>query len=146
MSNSVAETVLGAMVLATAGGFLVYAGQHAGLQMAQDSYSLSAAFRTAEGVLVGTDVRLAGIKVGAVTDLELDTETYQARAEFSIRNDIVIPEDSDIKVAQEGLLGGYYLEITPGASDFMLSSGDEILNTQGSVSLLDLFVRFGLQQ
>jgi phospholipid/cholesterol/gamma-HCH transport system substrate-binding protein len=146
MSNSVAETVLGAVVLATAGGFLVYAGQNAGFQMAQDSYSLSAAFRTAEGVLVGTDVRLAGIKVGSVTDLELDTETYQARAEFSIRNDIVIPEDSDIKVAQEGLLGGYYLEITPGASDFMLSSGDEILNTQGSVSLLDLFVRFGLQQ
>jgi phospholipid/cholesterol/gamma-HCH transport system substrate-binding protein len=146
MSNSVAETVLGAVVLATAGGFLVYAGQNAGFQMAQDSYSLSAAFRTAEGVLVGTDVRLAGIKVGSVTDLELDTETYQARAEFSIRNDIVIPEDSDIKVAQEGLLGGYYLEITPGASDFMLSSGDEIVNTQGSVSLLDLFVRFGLQQ
>ncbi len=146
MSNSVAETVLGAVVLATAGGFLVYAGQNAGFQMARDSYALSAAFRSADGVLVGTDVRLAGIKVGSVTELELDTETYQARAEFSIRNDIMIPEDSDIKVAQEGLLGGYFLEITPGASDFMLSAGDEILNTQGSVSLLDLFVRFGLQQ
>jgi phospholipid/cholesterol/gamma-HCH transport system substrate-binding protein len=146
MSNSIAEMVLGAVVLATAGGFLVYAGQSAGFQMEREGYSLSAGFRTAEGVLVGTDVRLAGIKIGTVTELELDTETYQARAFFSIRNDVMVPEDSDIKVAQEGLLGGYYLEITPGASDFMLSSGDEILNTQGSVSLLDLFVRFGLQQ
>jgi phospholipid/cholesterol/gamma-HCH transport system substrate-binding protein len=146
MSNSVAEIVLGAVVLATAGGFLVYAGQSAGFQVARETYSLSAAFRTAEGVLVGTDVRLAGIKIGSVTNLELDTETYQARTIFSVRNDVMIPEDSDVKVAQEGLLGGYYLEITPGASDFMLASGDEILNTQGSVSLLDLFVRFGLQQ
>jgi phospholipid/cholesterol/gamma-HCH transport system substrate-binding protein len=146
VTNSIAETVIGAVVVAVAGVFLVYAGQTAGRQVAGDSYELAARFRSAEGISVGTDVRLAGIKIGTVTDMALDTETYQALATFSIRDDLEIPEDSDVKIAQEGLLGGSYLEITPGASEFMLAEGDEILNTQGSVSLLNLLMRFGMAE
>lgn len=146
MTNSIAETVIGGIVVASAAGFLLFAGQTAGLQVERGSYELSAGFRSVEGISIGSDVRLAGIKVGTVTDLDLDTETFQARAVFTVRSGVMVPEDSDIKIAQEGLLGGYYLEMTPGASDFMLAAGDEILNTQGSVSLLDLFLRFGLEQ
>jgi phospholipid/cholesterol/gamma-HCH transport system substrate-binding protein len=143
MANSVAETVIGAVVLATAVGFVVYAGQTRGVQLAGASYPLNASFRSAEGVTVGTDVRLAGITVGSVTGLELDPVSYQAKATFSVQGDLAIPEDSDVKVASESLLGGSYVEITPGASEFMLAAGDEIVNTQGSVSLLDLLIRFG---
>lgn len=143
MASSVAETVIGAVVLATAVGFVVYAGQTSGVQVGADSYPLTASFRSAEGVTVGTDVRLAGITIGSVTDLELDPASYQAKAVFTVQGDLEIPEDSDIKIASESLLGGSYVEITPGASEFMLKAGDEILNTQGSVSLLDLLVRFG---
>ena len=143
MAERVAETVIGALVLAGAAGFVLYAGQTGGVRLAEESYQLSASFRSAEGIAVGTDVRLAGIKVGSVTGLELDPASYQAQATFTVREDVMLPEDSDVKIASEGLLGGSFLEITPGASDFMLAAGDEIVNTQGSVSLLNLLMRFG---
>ena len=84
MANSVAETVVGAVVLATAAAFVIYAGQTRGVELAGDSYPLTASFRSAEGITVGTDVRLAGITVGSVTALELDPASYQARATFAV--------------------------------------------------------------
>ena len=80
MANSVAETVIGAVVLATAAGFVLYAGQTRGVQLGGESYPLTARFRSAEGISVGTDVRLAGIAVGSVTGLELDPQTFEAEA------------------------------------------------------------------
>ena len=142
--NSAAETVIGALVLVTALGFGLYAARiGGGVSSGLGATPLSAQFRSVEGISVGTDVRLAGIRVGSVTGLRLDPETYQARADFTVEGGIAIPEDSDVKVASEGLLGGAFLEITPGASEFMLAPGDEILNTQSSVSLLNLLMRFG---
>ncbi len=143
MANSVAEAVIGAVVLATAAGFVLYAGQSRGLQIGGDSYLLHANFRSAEGVTVGTDVRLAGINVGAITALELDPATFEAKTTFTIDSGLQLPTDSDVKIASESLLGGNYVEITPGASDEVLAAGDEIINTQSSVSLLNLLMRFG---
>lgn len=146
MTSHVTETVIGGIVIAAAAGFLVYAGQVTGFRAGADSYALTARFRSAEGISVGTDVRLAGIKVGTVTGLELDPESFQARATFTVARGLDLPEDSDVKIASEGLLGGAFVEITPGASEFVLAEGDEILNTQGSVSLLNLLMRFGMSQ
>ena len=146
MANSVAETVIGAVVLAAAAGFVLYAGKTRGVEISGGSYPLSASFRSAEGIAVGSDVRLAGISVGSVTGLELDPASYQARATLTVRDGLEIPEDSDVKIASESLLGGSFVEISPGASEFMLQAGDEIVNTQGSVSLLNLLMRFGTGQ
>jgi phospholipid/cholesterol/gamma-HCH transport system substrate-binding protein len=143
MANSVAEAVIGAVVLATAAGFVLYAGQTRGLQITGDTTVLNASFRSAEGITVGTDVRLAGINVGSVTGLELDPVSFEARATFTVDGTLRLPADSDVKIASEGLLGGSYVEITPGASEDVLASGDEVVNTQGSVSLLNLLMRFG---
>lgn len=143
MANSVAEAVIGAVVLAAAGGFVLYAGQTRGLQLTGDTTVLHASFRSAEGITVGTDVRLAGINVGSVTGLELDPATFEARTTFTVDGALALPADSDVKIASEGLLGGNYVEITPGASEDVLASGDEVVNTQGSVSLLNLLMRFG---
>ncbi|MBA3325863.1 MAG: outer membrane lipid asymmetry maintenance protein MlaD [Rhodobacteraceae bacterium] len=141
--NSVAETAIGAAVIAAAIGFVVYASQVSGRQATGDSYALTAEFRSVEGISVGTDVRLAGIRVGSVTALDLDPSSYQAKATFTVAGALEIPEDSDVKIASEGLLGGSFLEITPGASEFMLAEGDAVVNTQSSVSLLNLLMRFG---
>jgi len=143
VANSVAEAVIGAVVLAAAGGFVLYAGQTRGVQLAGDTTVLHASFRSAEGITVGTDVRLAGINVGSVTGLELDPATFEARTTFTVDGTLALPADSDVKIASEGLLGGSYVEITPGASEDVLASGDEVVNTQGSVSLLNLLMRFG---
>ena len=102
----------------------------------------SASFRSAEGVQVGTDVRLAGVKVGTVTDLELDPETYRADAAIAIASEVVLPDDTAIVISSEGLLGGSFVELLPGGSPFNLDPGSEILDTQGSVSIVQLLLRF----
>ena len=143
MANNIAEVLIGAAVIGVAAGFIVYAGRTGGLDVTGNSYPLTADFRTADGIAVGTDVRVAGIKVGSVSKLALDPQSYKAQAIFTVQKSLAVPEDSDIKISSEGLLGGSFLEITPGASDVMLASGDPILNTQGSVNLLNLLMRFG---
>ncbi len=145
-AKSIAEIIVGAVVIGAAVVFGVYAAGIRGGQGGADDTVLSAQFRSVEGIGIGTDVRLAGIRVGRVTDLALDPVTYQAKATFSVDRVIEIPEDSDVKIASEGLLGGSFLEITPGASEFMLEDGSEVLNTQSSVSLLNLLMKFGTQE
>ncbi|RED11362.1 outer membrane lipid asymmetry maintenance protein MlaD [Pontivivens insulae] len=142
MANNVLETLVGAAVLAAAAGFAYVAAGATGTGVSSDSYALSASFRSLSGVGPGTDVRVAGVKVGTISDISLDSITYEAVAQFTVSADLELPEDSDARILADGLLGGNYVSITPGASDFMLVDGDEILNTQGSVSLLDLFVSF----
>ena len=93
------------------------------MQVGGGSYPLSARFRSAEGISVGTDVRLAGIAIGSVTGLALDPKTFEANVTFTVQGDLAIPDDSDVKIASESLLGGNYVEITPGASEVMLVSG-----------------------
>ena len=136
------EVLVGGAVLAVAVGFMVYAGQVTGFSGGQPEYALSASFRSADGVNVGTDVRLAGVKVGRVTEIALDAETYRASTVFSVREGIDVPEDSGVAISSEGLLGGNYVEILPGGSPFYLEPGSEIEFTQGSVSLVSLLMKF----
>ena len=142
MSESITEVLTGAGVLAVAVGFLAYAAGGTGLVARTDSYSLTASFRSVEGVTVGTDVRMSGVKVGSVTALSLNPKTFFADATVSVRNGIAVPDDSTILVTSEGLLGGSFVEIQPGGSPDDLAPGAEIENTQGAVSVIALLMKF----
>jgi phospholipid/cholesterol/gamma-HCH transport system substrate-binding protein len=142
MAENRLEVAVGALVVAVAVGFLVYAGQATGFSRAPDSYTLRASFRSVEGIRVGTDVRLAGVKVGSVQALTLNPATFYADAVVSIRQGIDLPDDSAIVISSEGLLGGNFVELIPGGSPFNLEPGGEIEDTQGSVSLTTLLMRF----
>ncbi len=142
MASNTTEVIVGGLVLAGALGFAVYAGQATGYSSGGSGYELRASFRSLEGVSVGSDVRLAGVKIGAVTDMELDVETYRAEAKVQIRDGIEIPDDSAIVISSEGLLGGNFVEIMPGGSPFYFAAGDEFSDTQGAVSLISLLVKF----
>ncbi|WP_299209316.1 outer membrane lipid asymmetry maintenance protein MlaD [uncultured Tateyamaria sp.] len=143
MAENTTEVLVGGVVLAAAIGFAVYGAQVAGLGDNNGSaYPLTASFRSLEGVNVGTDVRLAGVKVGTVTDVALNPETYRADTVVSLRTDTQIPDDSAIVISSEGLLGGNFVEIMPGGSPFFFEAGDEITDTQGSVSLISLLLKF----
>jgi phospholipid/cholesterol/gamma-HCH transport system substrate-binding protein len=137
------ETLVGGVVLALAIGFGVYAAQIAGLRgTGADQYQLTASFRSLEGVGVGTDVRLAGVKIGTVSSVELNAETYRADTVISVGGQTQIPDDSAIVISSEGLLGGNFVEVVPGGSPFYLADGDEIVDTQGAVSLISLLLKF----
>jgi len=142
MSHNTTEVLVGGVVLAAAIGFAIYAGQATGLSQSGAEYQLNASFRSLEGVGVGTDVRLAGVKIGTVTDVELNPQTYRAETHFSVLQGIDIPDDSAIVVSSEGLLGGNFVEIMPGGSAFSFEPGDEIEDTQGAVSLISLLLKF----
>ncbi|AHD00560.1 outer membrane lipid asymmetry maintenance protein MlaD [Leisingera methylohalidivorans] len=142
MSHNPTEVFAGGVVLAAAVAFAVYAGQAAGLSRGGSTYDLKASFRSLEGVSVGTDVRLAGVKIGTVTGVGLNPETFRADTMFSVKEGIEIPDDSAVVISSEGLLGGNFVEIMPGGSPFAFEAGDEIEDTQGAVSLISLLVKF----
>lgn len=143
MASNAAETLIGALVLAVAGGFLVYAANTADVSVGGGGYALKAEFRKAEGLNVGGDVQISGVKVGSITSIALNPSTYRASVSLSIRDEIKVPEDSLAKIVSEGLLGGNFVTIDPGASDFMLEDGAEFEHTQGSINLIDLVMKFG---
>ena len=143
MSENTTEVIVGGAVLAVALGFLLYAGQLSGFtQTSSADHEFTASFRSIEGVSVGTDVRVAGVKVGRVTDLELDPQTFRAEARMSLTSDIELPEDTAVIVLSEGLLGGNFIELLPGGSPFNLEPGSEIEDTQSSISLIQLLLKF----
>jgi phospholipid/cholesterol/gamma-HCH transport system substrate-binding protein len=141
--DTITEIFVGAAVVAAAVGFFAYAASSAGgMTSAPGAYELSASFRSAEGVGVGTEVRLAGVRVGTVTGMELDPESFRAETTFSVAGNLELPDDSAAAISSEGLLGGTFVEIIPGGSPFVLAPGDAILDTQSSVSLITLLMRF----
>ena len=139
--NNVAETLIGAVVIAVAVGFLAFAYLRTG-SGSLSGYEINARLPKADGLSVGTDVRLAGIKIGTVTDLTLDPKTYLVTVHMSIRDDIKLPVDSSVLVTQAGFLGGQYLSITPGGDDKMMSAGSFFENAQGSIDVMGLVNRF----
>lgn len=141
MQNNTVETLIGAIVVAVAVGFLYFA--YANTNSADLSgYEVDAKFQRVDGLNVGTDVRLSGIKIGSVAALTLDAKTYQATVHLNIRQDVKLPDDSSIMVTSTGLLGNSYLSVSPGGSDDMIPPGGSIKNTQGSVDLMSLIGRF----
>lgn len=142
MAENKSEIIAGAAVVAVALGFAIYAGKLTGFSTGVESYELGASFRSADGVTVGTDVRLAGVKVGRVTSMALDPKTYRAGTTISVARGIDVPDDSALAISSEGLLGGNYVEILPGGSPIYFEPGDQIEFTQGSVSLVSLLMKF----
>jgi|TARA_B100002003_G_scaffold165374_1_gene153567 phospholipid/cholesterol/gamma-HCH transport system substrate-binding protein len=137
VSGNLVETLIGAVVLAVAGFFLYFSYEKADIGVVQ-GYTLMAKFDKVDGVKAGSDIMLAGIKVGTVMDQSLDTEEYLAVLTLSLSSDVKLPDDSAIKIASDGLLGGKYLSIDPGGSEDYLAAGEEIRFTQGSVDLTEL--------
>lgn len=137
MANNIAETIIGAVVLVVAGGFLAYASQGTDFGRG-DTYDLKAKFFSADGVTPGIDVRMSGVKVGTVGELSLDKKTFEAVVMLTIGKDYEVPSDTSAKIASDGLLGGSFIALEPGGSEYPLEPGEEIERTQGSVSLIDL--------
>ncbi|MEM0976527.1 MAG: outer membrane lipid asymmetry maintenance protein MlaD [Pseudomonadota bacterium] len=142
MTNSTTETLVGAAVLAITVGFIIYASQSVGLGATGDAKTVTASFRSVDGVIVGTDVRMAGVKIGSVTGIDLNPVTFRAETQFTIDDQLNIPDDSSAVISSEGLLGGTFVEIIPGASDFNIEDGGEFIDTQGAVSLISLLLKF----
>lgn len=138
-----AELWVGAAVLAVAAGFLLWSTSGGNLGgTLRGGYELRAAFPNVDGIETGTDVRVAGVKVGRVSGVTLNPETYLAEARLRLPEGIRLPSDSAALIQSDGLLGGAYIELQPGGAPDNLAPGDEIEDVQGAVSLLSLMMKF----
>ena len=128
---------MGGFVLVVAAIFLIFAYLSANLRPA-GGYPVTAVFSSIDGLTVGSDVRVGGVKVGIVTGETLDSKDYRAVVDMSLEPRLPLPVDTKAVVASAGLMGGKYVKLEPGSAKETLKPGDEITNTEGAVVLEEL--------
>jgi len=138
MKSDALETIVGAVVVAIALSFLAFSYAGAGMGGTSGGYRVSAQFDNIDGINVGTDVRIAGIKVGTVVGQSLDPKSYQARLQMQLRPEVKLADDTSAKITSEGLLGSKFVALEPGGAEGKLKDGSEISYTQGSVDMWNL--------
>ncbi len=122
MQNNTVETLIAALVIAVAAGFLffAYSSTHAGNF---NTYEVQASLGSVDGIVTGADVRLHGIKIGTVTSIAMDSKTYRPVANLALHDDVHISSDSSVRIASGILNGNPYLSIQPGRNGKMLAGG-----------------------
>jgi phospholipid/cholesterol/gamma-HCH transport system substrate-binding protein len=139
--RGIVEILTGAVVLLVAVGFLGYAVAHSGRGGAS-GYTLQARFDHIDGLAIGADARIAGVKVGSIVDTAIDPRSFQAVVTLSVRTDVELPKDSSAEITSESLLGGKFLALVPGGDATVLKPGQTIAITQSSISLEQLLGKF----
>jgi len=141
MSRSVVETVLGAFVLIGAMIFLVFSYSK-GDAGTVSGYKVLANFSGIGGLKVGDEVQVSGVKIGQVSNIELDSTQYLARVTMEIDESVKLPDDTVAAISSQSLLGGKFVALEPGGSPDMLEDGGEITFTQAPQNLEDLLGKF----
>lgn len=137
MNKSKLETLVGAAVIGVALFFTFFAYNGSNLKKI-DGYTVKARFNSVDGIGNGSEVRIGGIKIGQVSEMDLDPKTYEAIVNIQLREDVKLPEDSTAAIVSASLLGGKYINIEPGGMEELLGDGDEISFTQSSVNFESL--------
>ncbi len=105
-------------------------------------YTLNAAFSSAEGIARGSDVKIAGVRVGDVTSIKVNSKTFSAEVQIRVNDKFSIPIDSSASIQSSGILGGKFIELSPGIEEENLRNGDTIKITQSSLNLEKLISTF----
>jgi phospholipid/cholesterol/gamma-HCH transport system substrate-binding protein len=107
-----------------------------------DTYHLQAYFSNIGGLKPQASIRSAGVLVGRVSDITLDTQRYEAKVTMSIDKRYQFPKDTFASILTSGLLGEQYIGLSPGGDEAMLKSNGEIKKTQSAVVLENLIGKF----
>jgi phospholipid/cholesterol/gamma-HCH transport system substrate-binding protein len=137
MRGNLIETVMGAVVLVIAALFLFFAYSTSQLR-AVSGYPVTAQFQSVEGIRDGSDVRIAGVKVGSVSSETLDPKTFLVTVKMSIGPQYKLPDDTVAEIISSSLLGDKFMSLVPGGSDKNIQPGGQIKFTQAPVSLENL--------
>ncbi|HEY3909812.1 MAG TPA: outer membrane lipid asymmetry maintenance protein MlaD [Stellaceae bacterium] len=137
MRGNVIETVMGAVVIIVAVLFLFFA-YTTSEGRAVGGYPVTAQFERIDGIRDGSDVRVAGVKVGSVVAEKLDPKTYLATVTMRINPEYKLPNDTVAEIISSSLLGDKYMALVPGGSDKDIPAGGQIKYTQAPVSLENL--------
>lgn len=137
MNKKPIETIMGLIVLIIAASFLFFAFNASDLRVVK-GYELTGKFLKVGGLTVGSDLRINGIKIGTVTSIALDKETYEAVLKFNVLPQIKLPINSVFEIAADGLMGDRFVKIQPGNSTEVYKDNEVIKNTKDFKTIEDL--------
>ena len=104
--------------------------------------NLNSNFFDIGGLTVGADVKTKGVKIGEVTEISLDGDSYMAIVKSSLNYDLKIPLDSEFKIANNGFIGSPYIEVTMGINEQYYQNNDLTENNIDAVSLEEIINSF----
>jgi phospholipid/cholesterol/gamma-HCH transport system substrate-binding protein len=108
----------------------------------QETYPLTARFTSISGLKEGSVIELAGVTVGKVDRIELDTGDYEAVVHLHIDKRVELQDDSIASIRTAGIIGDKFIKLTPGGSEIILEAGDMIEETEPSISLEELVSKY----
>ena len=148
MQRTVLDLWVGAFVLAGIGALVILAFKVGNMSTynGSETYRLQAYFTNIGGLRPTASVRSAGVLVGRVGAITLDTERYQAKVELDIDKRYQFPADTFANILTSGLLGEQYIGLLPGGDDEMLAEGGQFRQTQSAMVLEELIGKFMLNQ
>lgn len=144
MFSKTLEFVVGIFVLIGLAALVVLAAQVGSASFAQtNTYSIIAKFENIGGLNVKAPVSIGGVRIGRVTGIDLDTDTFSARVTMAIEEQYnELPIDTSASILTSGLLGAQFVGLEPGGDFEYLKDGDEIELTQSTIQLENLIGRF----
>ena len=107
-----------------------------------ETYPVSARFTSISGLKDGSTIELAGVVVGKVSRIELDTGDYEAVVHMNIDKQVELQDDTIASIRTSGIIGDKYIKLSPGGSDIILEAGDAIEETEPSISLEELVSKY----
>ena len=110
--------------------------------IASDRYEIDARFVSSSGLKPGAFVEVGGVRVGKVRDIRLDPETYESIVSLALNPEVILQDDSIASIRTEGIIGDKFVKITPGGSEVLLGPGDQIFETESSISLEELISKY----
>ncbi len=139
------EISVGAFVLAGIIALIFLAVRVSGINTSADEegYLLQARFDDVSGLKVRAKVTIAGVAVGRVTSITVDAEYGEAIVGLAVQDAIgPLALDTGAQIVTEGVMGGRYIALTPGADEELLANGDFLTETQGALVLEKLIGDF----
>ena len=144
MERTTYDLWVGVFVVAGMAALLVLAlkvGNYSTYNMS-DTYQLQVYFTNIGGLKPTASVRSAGVLVGRVSEITLDTTRYEAKVTLKVDKRYSFPTDTIAKIQTSGLLGENFIGLLPGAEDKMLKDSEILKRTQSAMVLEDLIAQF----
>lgn len=143
MNNAKLEIVVGLFLvigLTSFGWLAVRLGEVSWLDRGR-TYTLYAEFDNISGIKTGSEVQIAGVSVGTVTELRL-SEAGRAQAAFKLSKEVKLPKDSIASVKSQGIIGDKLISIVLGGDTELYQSGETIADTESSLDIESLISKF----
>jgi phospholipid/cholesterol/gamma-HCH transport system substrate-binding protein len=138
MSEDGRNILVGVLALIALGvlSSVTFGGKSVGAA-ASGGYTVSASFGRIDGLNIGDEVRMSGIKIGEVARMRLG-KSFEAIVDLRIDNPVGLPTDTSAAIHTDGLFGSKHVVLVPGADDTELKAGGRIDLTQDAVVVTDL--------